>query len=59
MKLRHDNLPMIDLQRHLPTLQDSLTPQPTESSSLLRDTLACFLLAATALAGLLIIWAAH
>ena len=59
MHLRPNNLTMIDLLRHLPTLHDSLTPQPTESSSLLKDTLACFFLAAAALAGLLIIWAAH
>lgn len=59
MKLRPSDLPMIDLQRHLPTLHDSLTPQPTETSSLLKDTLACFLLAAFAIASLLIIWGAH
>lgn len=49
MKIRPDPIAMIDLTRSLPTLQDSLTPQPTPPS-FLHDLGAAIGLAALALA---------
>ena len=51
MKLRPDSTPMIDLTRSLPTLQDSLTPRPTESSAA-EDVFGAIILAALGAIGL-------
>lgn len=45
--LRRDDLPMIDLQRRLPTLQDSLSPVEKEATTLSEDIF--YALALTAL----------
>ena len=57
--IRQNNLPMIDLTRHLPTLEEKLTPtsrQEQQEPTLLHDTLSAIALAAMVIVAVYLIF---